>query len=368
MTARLLLADPHRYIAHPHLAALRDGTWVMVANRAPRRAVTMHPPQDPEFVNIVMRSTDEGETWSPPQPVPGFGVTGTECAGLTPLPNGALLLNQWRFHWYPLDAPPEGPPDPLLATPAQLRQGLVGSSELDSTAAAQGSAEHWMPWLRGGGQTLISRSDDSGRRFVPISEIDVRPYSGGYGMRGGAVLDDGEILLPLSDIPHYRRIFLVRSRDAGLHWTVPEAVAQQDGCEFEEPATHVRRDGSLLMLLRENVSRTLYAIHSQDRGHTWTQPAPTGIAAYPAHLLRLADGRLAAITGRREPPCGILAYISDDEGVSWDVDHPAVVLALPHRDAGYPAAALCADGSVFAVWYHRDADGVTGLYGKRLKL
>ncbi len=368
MTARVLLTDPYRYIAHPHMAALRDGSWVLVANRAPRRAVTMHPPQDPEFVNIVMRSTDEGESWSPPQPVPGFGVTGTECAGLTALPDGGLLLNQWRFHWYPVDAPPEGPPDPLLATPEMLRAGLVGSSELDSTPAAAGPAERLMPWLRGGGVASICRSDDGGRRFAHVTDLDVAPYSGGYGMRGAAVLDDGEILLPLSDIPHYRRIFSVRSRDGGLTWSPPQLVAEADGCEYEEPATHVLPDGMLLMLLRENTSHTLHAIRSYDRGQSWTVPEPAGITAYPAHILTLPDGRLAAITGRRSQPCGILAYISNDLGAHWDLDHPVVVQSLPNRDAGYPTAALCADGSVFVAWYQRDTGGVTGLHSKRVRL
>lgn len=92
--------DEHRYVAHPHLAVLSLGEWLLVANRAPRRTVTMHPPQDPEFTNILMRSDDEGETWSPPVVAPAFGVTGTECAGLTALPGGPVLLNQWRFRWY----------------------------------------------------------------------------------------------------------------------------------------------------------------------------------------------------------------------------------------------------------------------------
>ena len=32
-------------------------------------------------------------------------------------------------------------------------------------------------------------------------------------MRGGIVLSDGELLLPLCDPPFYKRIFTVRSRD-----------------------------------------------------------------------------------------------------------------------------------------------------------
>jgi hypothetical protein len=78
---RTLLRDVHRYFAHPHLASLESETWLLVANCGPRRAVTMHPPQYPEYINVLIRSHDQGQTWSPPAPVPGFGVTGTECAG-----------------------------------------------------------------------------------------------------------------------------------------------------------------------------------------------------------------------------------------------------------------------------------------------
>src|SRR5271168_5324241 len=111
---QVLLADPHRYIAHPHMAVLPNGEWLLVANRAPRRSVTMHPPQDPEFCNILLRSADEGATWSAPVPVPGFCCTGTECAGLTVLEDGVVLLNQWRFRWYPYTALPEDSDEALV--------------------------------------------------------------------------------------------------------------------------------------------------------------------------------------------------------------------------------------------------------------
>lgn len=368
MAARVLLADAHRYMAHPHMVALAGGTWVMVANRAPRRAVVMHPPQDPEFVNVVMRSEDEGETWSPAQPVPGYGVTGTECAGLTALSDGGVLLNQWRFRWYPLDAPPQEGAEAVIATPTELRAGLVGSSELDSTAAGAGVAERWMPWLRGGGAVTISRSDDGGRRFRVVAEVATAPFVGGYGMRGAVVTASGEIILPLCDVPAYRQVFLVRSRDRGRTWSPPEKVAEIDGRWFEEPAPFLLPDGTILMLLRENASRTLFSVRSMDAGATWSVPEPTGIAAYPAHVLDLGDGRIAAIVGRRTPPPSIQAFLSDDGGRTWDVGRPVVIAELPHRDAGYPTAARCADGSVYVAWYQRDSEGVTGLHGRRLRL
>lgn len=364
----LIYEDPHRYVAHPHMAVLSSGEWLLVANRAPRRAFTMHPPQDPEFTNVLLRSADEGATWSAPTMLPGYGATGTECAGLTVLRDGTVLANQWRFRWYqPADAAARADPD---YCPAEvLKAGLVASTEIGADAIAAIPAERLMPWARGGGSTLVHRSTDGGRTFPEAVEVATAPYSGGYGMRGGLELPDGDILLPLSDIPHYARIFLVRSRDGGLSWGDPEPVAAVAGLEFEEPAPLLVPDGTILLLLRENASRTLFSVRSADGGLSWSAPRPTGIASYPAHLLNLPDGRVLAVAGRRRPPYGIEAFVSRDGGRSFDADRPIVLRDdLPNKDLGYPTAALRRDGTLFTAYYHRDERGITGLHATSVDL
>jgi hypothetical protein len=260
-----LIRDEHRYCAHPHMAKLRSGTWLLVATCGPRRAVTMHPPQDPEFVTVLISSQDEGRTWSAPVVAPRYGMTGMECAGLTALPDGAVLLNQWRFHWHPWTAV-DRLEEPSLQEPEALKRSLLRSSELESQRVADVPAERLLPWARGGGDTLVHRSDDDGRSWNSATVIDPAPYSGGYGMRGAMVLPDGEILLPLSDVPHYARIFLVRSNDGGRSWGAAEPVAAIEGLEFEEPAPLILADGTLVLALRENVSRTLFVVRSSDGG------------------------------------------------------------------------------------------------------
>lgn len=359
---QIILRDEHRYIAHPHLAALASGEWLLVANRGPRRAITMHPPQDPEFTNILLRSSDEGRSWSEPCIVPAYGCTGTECAGLTALPDGGVLLNQMRFRWYPASAMPGLEMEPLLATPDELKRGLAASSEIETPGIASIAANALMPWARGGCEAEVYRSDDGGRMFQSTSRLDTGAYSGGYGMRGAMVLPGGDLLLPLSDAPHYAQIFTLRSRDGGRTWGAPQQVASVAGQMFEEPAPFVFPDGELLMLLRENVSRTLFAVRSSDSGFSWSQPSPTGIACYPAHVVALPNGRIAAVTGRRDPPYGILAWLSSDKGHHFDLAAPIWVRSgLPNKDLGYPTAALRSDGSLFVAYYYRDTFGVTGL-------
>jgi len=347
--------DPRRYVAHPHLACLADGAWLLVATSAPRRAGTLHPPLDPAFVTIALRSTDEGRSWSAPAPVPAAGYAGAECAGLTALPGGGVLCNQWRYRWYSERDTPEEP----VADAAALRAELAASAELDD------AEDPGIAWSRGGGATTVWRSADQGQSWSDPVTPDVAPYSGGYGLRGGLAFPDGEVVLPLCDPPHYARVFLVRSRDGGRSWSPPEPVAVGDGLAFEEPATLALADGTLLMLLRENAGRSLHAVRSADRGITWTTPAAAGLDGYPAHLVHLDDGRVAAVTGVRRPRGAIRLALSADGGRNWD-RATDVAGDLDTHDCGYPTAAATRDGGLYVAYYCRDRDGVTGLHGRWL--
>jgi Transposase IS116/IS110/IS902 family len=212
-----IFRDLFAYCAHPHLVALDDGGWLCVFNRSVRRPLILHPPHDPQYHNVVVRSTDEGESWAVPAVVPGYDWHGVECAGLTPLGDGHVLLNQWRFRWYPVDVARKQPLADLQL-PEDLLAELRRSRDLDAAVSAV-PADALLPWARGPGGTFVHRSFAGGRTFEEAVEVDTAPYSGGYGMRGAIELPDGELLLPLSDVPHYQRIFAVRSRDGGKSWS-----------------------------------------------------------------------------------------------------------------------------------------------------
>lgn len=366
MEHRLLHRDPHAYCAHPHLVATATGNWLLVFTKSVRRDVVLHPPQDPFYCNMLMRSQDQGRSWTTPSIVPAFRWHGVECAGLTALQSGRVLLNQWRFDWYPLDHAkahlrPEDydPPERLMGPKAMAAE--LGDWIPDTSTIAER-----LPWARGGGGTWIHVSDDGGGSFPYLVPVSTAPYSGGYGMRGGVELPDGEIILPLSDVPHYRNVFIIRSRDGGERWSEPEHVAGAEGHEFEEPAPLLLKSGRLIILLRDNASRILHRLRSDDGGRSWSTPVATGIVDYPAHLLELPDGRLACVAGRRLRPFGIILYLSEDGGESWNWERPIEVASgFPNRDLGYPTMTLCADGSLFIVYYRQDALGVTGLWAVR---
>jgi hypothetical protein len=242
----VIYRDPFAYCAHPHLVRLTDGAWLLVFNRSVRRRFILHPPQDPHFYNVTMRSEDEGQTWTAPQVAPGYGWHGVECAGLTALGNGAVLLHQWRFRWYPLAAARQRPDASELTFPRELVAGLVASPELDAPSNVWASPDVMLPWARSNGGTFVHRSHDGGRTWAETHEIETRPYAGGYGVRGAVELPTGSLLLPLSDVPEYRRVFAVRSADGGRRWTAPTPIAAEDGRRFEEPAPLILPNGLFL--------------------------------------------------------------------------------------------------------------------------
>ncbi len=365
----ILHKDPYGYSAHPHIAVAPNGDWLVVFNKAPRRPFILHPPEEPLFRNVIIRSRDRGVSWTTPQVAPNYDWHGTECAGLTTLRDGRMMLNQWRFRWYPLGLARRLATKEKLVFPERFLRGWAQSPEHDSAAYRALPPEQLAPWARGGGETFVHFSDDDGASWANSIAIDTAPYDGGYGMRGACELPNGDLLLPLSDVPHYRIVFVVRSTDGGRSWGRPIEVARRDGSEFEEPSLIQLPSGRLVMLMRDNGTRHLHQSLSDDEGHSWSPPLRLPIEGYPPHLLLLPDGRVLCTIGWRYPDFGIRAVLSSDGGETWDVDRTIRIRGrLPNKDLGYPCTILDAKGSLFTVYYGQDADGVTCIMATRRRL
>lgn len=362
----IILRDEHGYCAHPHLVRCGD-ELVAVCNWAPRRRLVLHPPEDPLYLNLLLRSADEGRTWGAPVVAPAYGWNGVECAGLTDLGGGHLLLNQWRFDWLTLAAARARHDQTGIAYPERLLAAHLASAEHEPAGVTVADAERLMPWARAPGEAWAHRSEDGGRTWGDGTVLDTAPFRGGYGMRGGVVLPDGMVVLPLCDVPEYRRVYVLRSVDGGTSWAAPIGVADLPGRWFEEPAPLLLPSGRILLLLRENASRSLWRSWSDDGGLTWAVPEPTGIDGYPGHLTLLPDGRILCTYGFRRPPYAIRAVLSDDQGASWTAQPIAIRSDLPNRDLGYPCTVSAGEGLV-SVYYARDSTGCTCIQATRWRL
>ena len=80
---KTLFKDKFRYACGPFITCAANGDWLVTWNmsmeleigpHSPRRY--LHPPDNPEFCNYMIRSRDKGKTWEAPRVVPGSGGPG----------------------------------------------------------------------------------------------------------------------------------------------------------------------------------------------------------------------------------------------------------------------------------------------------
>src|SRR5439155_8293960 len=128
-------------------------------------------------------------------------------------------------------------------------RGLIESGELvtrEEVGAFAGGLSRLAP--RHGGR-LVEFGGRKGASFSKTAKVDTGLFHGGYGMRGILELPDGELLLPLNDVPEYRTVFMVRSRDGGASWREPTLIGREAGHLFTEPAMALNIRGEIVTLM-----------------------------------------------------------------------------------------------------------------------
>jgi hypothetical protein len=357
------------YQSHPHIAVVHDGAWIVVFNNTVRGEHVLHPPHDPRYRNMITRSLDGGATWSAPEVVPGYEWSGVECASLTPLSSGEVMLNQWQFSWVPLGHALSSRTREKFDLPETLVAEMLQSGELDTGPKVGSRARQFAPWARGNGRSVVHFSADSGASWGDTREIATSPYVGGWGLRGAIETGGGRLLMPLNDIPAYQRIFLVASDDLGRTWGKPTLAAWSADHLFTEPALVELDDGGLLLVFRDDRTGYLHMTRSGDGGACWSEAIQTPIAGYPPHLLKLSSGALLCTYGHRRPDFSIRAVLSRDGGRSWNVNDTICIRGrLPNKDLGYPCTLALGPDEFFTIYYCQDARGTTGIEATRWQL
>lgn len=188
-------------------------------------------------------------------------------------------------------------------------------------------------------------------------------------------LDDRTILRAVYGKPvarvRYYESWLLRSEDDGATWSWATIAADptRDDHGFSETAIAQAANGDIVAMMRIEppMGSRLWVARSPDRGKTWSKAEETPLRGFPAHLLRLRDGRLLCTYGYREAPIGIRAAISRDHGRTWreqDIVSLRSDGSGPPSDNGYPQTAELADGTLVTVCY-LTRDGITGVEATR---
>jgi len=214
-------------------------------------------------------------------------------------------------------------------------------------------------WFDGRSGTWAIRCDDPDA--VTQDWTPPRRLSNGIMMNRPLVLDTGEwAIFPAvwnrdpkrPDMDGDRFSNIVVSTDGGVTW-VKRGGADVPGRLFDEHMAVERGDGSLWMLVR-----TTYGIgesFSFDRGATWSRGIPWKYGPSTRfHLRRLKSGRLLllyhnSLMGKR---VNLTAFLSGDEGKTWSAG-----FTLDGRDnVSYPDAVETDDGRIYVI-YDRSRSG-----------
>lgn len=269
--------------------------------------------EQPNNYNVIMRSTDNGETWK------------TVCV--------IDHMDSVRMH------------EPILWVDAE---GTIWHFWAQSYKWWDGRGGVW--------RMKLNLSEKS------VSWSEPQRICDGVLATPPITLSDGKILLPVSiwhkwrnqiyAYPNWGNSCVYISEDKGENF-VYAGGTRDDLSTFDENAVVERADGSLYMIIRcENyISYTV----SCDSGKTWTTPEKlmdhTGSRSYMA---KLPSGRYILVTNNHTSSrSDMTVFISDNECKTWT---PKLVLD-DRESVSYPAGCVGADGRIYVAYdYNRYTD------------
>ncbi|APW60693.1 sialidase family protein [Paludisphaera borealis] len=280
--------------------------------------------------HLLARSLDGGLTWKVEQPQPPGALTGSVGMRHGLLPDG----------------PGDREPVPLT-TPLPL-----GHPDFAMTLRMEGTNS---------GASRLYYSTDRGRTWDGPFRLPLMGRIGVMARTDYIVTSPSECLLFLTASKtngKEGRPFCAETTDAGLSWQFVSYIGPEPTGYAIMPSTVALSPTDLVTTIRrlDAPKSWIEAYASHDRGRTWTflnRPEPDTGEGNPPALLRLPDGRLCLLSGRRVAPFGIRARLSNDQGKTWG---PAIVLRDDGggNDVGYPRAVVRKDGAVVVVYYFHD--------------
>ncbi len=333
VSTQVLCKQPGRYIGWPTIAKTAQEELLVVFSGDRDSHVC------PYGKTQIVRSSDGGASWSAPETINDTPLDDRD-AGIIVTRSGAIVVS-----WF----------TGVITEARMLRyRKQYGDETVDRWQATidsltpEDQREGLGHWVR--------RSEDGGKTWqTPVRTQESAPH-------GPIELSDGRLLYVGRTIFHDEEALLVeQSEDDGRTWALLgriEIPPDESIDSYHEPHVVETEDGRLVAMVRyvpsDRSQHFLRQSESEDGGSTWTVAEATPIWGYPPHLIRLQNGWLLVVYGKRRPPYGEYACISKDGGKTWEAENELLVCASHDADLGYPASVQVADGSIWTVYYQKD--------------
>ncbi|MDF1754377.1 MAG: exo-alpha-sialidase [Verrucomicrobiales bacterium] len=329
---RTISMQPEYYHGWPTLTRLKNGELLTVWSG--RREGHICP-----FGTVeMMRSRDDGETWTFPRTLLD-GPIDDRDAGILETTDGSLIVTTFTS---------------LAYEDHYLKKG----KKTDDTA--------WM--------AAHNRLPDDKARKAELGEWALRSTDGGVtwserihtivnSPHGPIQLKDGRLLYAGKELwEEEKRIGVCESKDDGKTWTWLAEIPTREGdafANYHELHAVECDSGKIIVQIRnhnpQHKGETLQS-ESTDGGKTWTTPHSIGVWGLPSFLNRLRNGDLLMTYGHRTRTYGVQARVSKDEGENWS--EPLLISDDgAGGDLGYPSTVeLETEGTFLTVWYEKLKD------------
>ncbi|MCA9221169.1 MAG: exo-alpha-sialidase [Planctomycetales bacterium] len=336
---RVISHLPHRYHGWPTMTRRASGELLLVCSGGRESHVC-------PFGRLeMMRSHDDGQTWTWPEVVLD-GPIDDRDAGVLETAQGTILVTTFTSLAY----------EPLLRKAEQMKPGETGAWDADRLARWQAADKRINANQRKAALGVwMARSTDGGVTFSKRYDCLVdSPH-------GPIQLADGRLLYAGKDLwREPNRVGFCESNDDGQSWRWLAEVTPREGDDhgqYHELHAVEASDGRLVAQIRNhnpNHRGETLQCESTDGGKTWSKPHSIGVWGLPSHLLRLRDGRLLMTYGHRRAPLGNQARLSDDGGRTWS--DPLIISGDGvSGDLGYPSTVELSDGTLLTAWYENMA-------------
>lgn len=292
--------------------------------------------------DIVVRSSDQGRTWSEPEVI-FDSVTDDRDISLNTMPDGTIIAS-----WFSSDVWARPRPFPWMRPEWESLRDIIKPDTLKAMHRG---------WIR--------RSTDHGRTWEEL----IHPTLVGQ-HAGPTPLSNGELIyIGRYNLEDGSQFVATLSKDAGRTWQIIsqmpierkyEEISKKHWAVLGENHVVEVSPGKLVAAFRSTPQLATPNVHmawSEDAGRTWTPPQDTGVFGHPPFLLKLKSGVLLCFTSQRpqgDQPKRLIVFASYDAGRTWDTKNLHVLSDandVQGLDMGYPVAVETRPGEIFCVYY-----------------